>query len=213
MSNSLSFESKEAKANWLFSQNFNFVAGAANIESIPPATLPEVVFIGRSNVGKSSLINALTNRKTLVKVSSEPGRTQQINFFECPNSLRLVDVPGYGFAKSSKDERSNWQKLIKYYLQARVTLNRVFLLLDSRHEIKESDIEMMKFLDEIAVSYQLIFTKVDLTNAKNLEANKQAVRKIMLKHTALHPEFLIASSKEQWGIKELREIILEIMNL
>ncbi len=187
-------------SKWLFAQECKFVAGAANsMEQIPADfTLPEVAFAGRSNVGKSSLINAITGRKTLVKVSSTPGRTQQLNFFNLADKLMLVDLPGYGYAKQSKAKIGAWNKLIRDYLRGRPNLRRVCLLIDSRHGIKENDIEIMELLDDHAVPYQIVFTKMDKT--------KEPPQPILKKpHAAMMKEVFHTSSAEKIGIEELRE--------
>jgi len=183
--------------NWLFAQECKFVIGAAALDQIPPFDAPEIAFVGRSNVGKSSLINALTNRKTLVKVSNTPGRTQQLNFFNLAEKLMLVDLPGYGYAKESRSKVRVWQKLIKDYLRGRANLRRVCLLIDSRHGIKENDLEIMDMLDESAVPYQLIFTKIDKV--------KTPAQPILTKpHAAMMSKVIYTSSEHKIGLEELR---------
>lgn len=192
------------EANHLFAQECNFVAGAATRDRLPDLALPEIAFAGRSNVGKSSLINALTNRKTLARVSHTPGRTQQINFFSLGNRLLLVDLPGYGYAKVSKSAIASWSELINDYLKGRKNLQRICLLIDSRRGIRPTDIEIMKLLDSIAVCYQLVLTKVDkckMEETKQLVASIQATRG---DHTAMHPDIILTSSRDQIGIEELR---------
>src|SRR5882724_7050631 len=148
-------------ARKLFAGTCEFVAGAASLESLPAIALPEVAFAGRSNVGKSSLVNALTGRTTLARTSSKPGHTRQINFFDLAQRLYLVDLPGYGFAQVSRSMKETWQDLASAYLRGRPTLKRVCLLIDARHGVKEADRETMKNLDSAAVSYQLVLTKCD----------------------------------------------------
>lgn len=195
-------------ARRLFAGPCDFVSGAASHDSLPPITnLPEVAFAGRSNVGKSSLVNALTGRRTLARVSANPGRTRQINFFDLAGTLCLVDLPGYGFAKVSRTMKEDWQGLASDYLRGRPTLKRVCLLIDSRHGVKDSDHETMKNLDGAAVSYQLILTKVDQLReaeiAKAIASAEAAVRK----HGAAHPKVLPTSSETGFGIAELRTVI------
>jgi GTP-binding protein len=184
-----------------------FVAGAASVAQIPEAVLPEFAFIGRSNVGKSSLINALVGRKALARVSQNPGCTKQINFFAVKNRLMLVDLPGYGFAKISNQERKMWDKLIHHYLRDRSTLRRVFVLLDSRHSVKDVDKDVMKLLDDYAVLYQLVMTKTD--KSENLSIIKQEVEQLSTCHAACHPEVIWTSSRLKKGTHELQSIILE----
>lgn len=190
---------------WLFAQECKFVAGAAtSMDQIPAGfTLPEVAFAGRSNVGKSSLINALTGRKTLVKVSQTPGRTQQLNFFNLGDKLMLVDLPGYGYAKQSKQKIGAWNRLIKDYLRGRPNLRRVCLLIDSRHGIKPNDVEIMELLDDHAVPYQIVFTKMDKTK----EPPKPNLTK---PHAAMMKEVFHTSSAEKIGINELQEALAAI---
>ncbi len=184
----------------LFAQQCDFVLGAANLEQLPSAAMVEIAFAGRSNVGKSSLVNALTGRKTLVKVSNTPGRTQQLNFFNLANRLMLVDMPGYGYAKVSKDKKHAWDGLIKDYLRGRPNLRRTLILIDSRHGVKQSDKEIMEILDESAVPYQVIFTKAD-----KLRPSEEAQIKFdKTKHAALINEFFVTSSEKKLGINELQ---------
>ncbi len=186
-----------------------FIAGAANLEQIPPSALPEVAFIGRSNVGKSSLINAIVNER-IARTSSNPGCTQQINFFILhPHNIVLVDLPGYGYAKASKKEVAGWNKMMISYLKQRASLKRAYLLIDSRHDIKESDWQMMKILDETAVSYQIVLTKIDKTSKNQVETLINAVQLSSLKHTALHPNIIITSTVDKTGIDQMREELLQ----
>jgi GTP-binding protein len=189
----------------LFAGPCTFVAGAASIESLPPFDLPEIAFAGRSNVGKSSLVNALTGRSTLARVSSKPGHTRQLNFFDLGGRLMLVDLPGYGFAQVSKSLKQSWQDLAAAYLRGRPTLKRICLLIDARHGVKDSDRETMKNLDKAAVVYQLVLTKADLL--KSAAAVAQAVQSATAeaaKHAAAHPQVIASSSETGAGIPELR---------
>jgi GTP-binding protein len=191
-------------ARKLFAGPCEFIAGAASFESLPAFALPEVAFAGRSNVGKSSLVNALTGRSTLARTSSKPGHTRQINFFDLAGRIFLVDLPGYGFAAVSKSMKETWQDLASSYLRGRPTLKRVCLLIDSRHGVKESDHETMKNLDRAAVSYQLILTKVDQLKATEIPRALASAEAAARKHGAAHPEALPTSSETGFGIAELR---------
>ncbi|MCA0301680.1 MAG: ribosome biogenesis GTP-binding protein YihA/YsxC [Proteobacteria bacterium] len=188
----------------LFAGPCEFVAGAATFESMPGISLPEVAFAGRSNVGKSSLVNALTGRRTLARTSSKPGHTRQINFFDLAGQVFLVDLPGYGFAKVSRSMKEAWQDLASAYLRGRPTLKRVCLLIDSRHGVKESDRETMKNLDSAAVSYQIVLTKADQLRAKDIPAAIAAAEAVARKHGAAHPVVVATSSETGFGIPELR---------
>jgi GTP-binding protein len=191
-------------ARKLFAGACDFVAGAASLESMPEFALPEIAFAGRSNVGKSSLVNALTGRRTLARVSSKPGHTRQINFFNLSGRLFLVDLPGYGFAQVSRSMKEAWQDLASAYLRGRPTLKRICLLIDSRHGVKEADRETMKNLDSAAVSYQLVLTKTDRLNQADLPRAVAAAEAVARKHGAAHPEVLATSSQIGFGIAELR---------
>jgi GTP-binding protein len=197
-------------ARKLFAGPCEFVSGAASVESLPPATRPEVAFAGRSNVGKSSLVNALTGRRTLARVSAKPGHTRQVNFFDLAERLLLVDLPGYGFAQVSRSMKETWQDLASAYLRGRPTLKRVCLLIDSRHGVKESDRETMRNLDSAAVSYQLILTKVDQLRAADVPRAIAAAEAVARKHGAAHPEVLPTSSESGFGIAELRAEIMAV---
>ncbi len=188
----------------LFARECRFVAGATNEEILPPATLPEVAFAGRSNVGKSSLVNALTGQNTLARVSHTPGRTQQINFFDLGGRLILVDLPGFGFAKVSKTKVRGWTGLIFRYLRGRPTLRRVCLLADARHGLMEVDREFMEQLDDAAVSYQVILTKTDKLKPAELDMRRAEVAKEIAGHVGAHPEIVATSAREGLGILELR---------
>ncbi len=195
----------------IFAGECEFVAAAQTLDRLPPATISEIAFAGRSNVGKSSLINAISNRKALARTSHTPGRTQQLNFFDIEGKFLLVDMPGYGYAKVSKTMRSAWQTLIRTYLRGRVTLRCVFLLVDSRHGLKESDIEMMKMMDETAVPYRLILTKSD--KMKKSEADKifEETKLALKKHPAAFPEPHLCSAHKKVGLVEIEEIIKSVI--
>ena len=164
----------------------------------------EVAFAGKSNVGKSSMINALLNRKSLARTSAQPGKTQTINFYNVNDAMYLVDLPGYGFAKAPKDIVKNWQKLINSYLVGRATLRRVFLLIDSRHGIKKIDEEIMEMLDKAAVTYQIVLTKIDKISTKELEKVLTATDRIVREHTAAHVTILKTSSEKNLYLDELK---------
>ncbi len=188
----------------LFAQECRFVAGAAGPDDLPPAALPEVAFAGRSNVGKSSLINVLTGRRALARTSSTPGRTQQINVFELGGRLVLADLPGYGYARAPKTRSKAWRALVKDYLRGRPTLRRVCLLIDARHGPKESDRALMAMLDEAAVSYQAVLTKADKTKPEALDAVVGSLRAELAGHAAAHTETAVSSAVSGLGIVELR---------
>jgi GTP-binding protein len=194
------------RADKLFSGSCDFVAGAAQEWMLPNLNLPEVAFIGRSNVGKSSLINALTNRKALAKTSQTPGRTQQINFFQLSDKMHLVDLPGYGYAKASKQSIATWTKLIDRYLKGRVQLVRSFVLIDARHGLKQNDIEVLKELDEAAVSYQVILTKTD--KITETAALITSIEEKLQNHPAAFPKVVATSATTKAGITSLRSFIL-----
>ncbi len=189
---------------WLFAQACRFMAGAVNAEAMPAVSLPEIAFAGRSNVGKSSLINALTGRKTLARVSITPGRTRQLNFFLLGERLMLVDLPGYGYASASKSDIKAWTALTRSYLKGRPNLNRVLLLIDSRHGMKQADRQMMTLLDEAAVSYQVVLTKSDKPNPEELARIRKAVAEEASRHVAAHPEIVATSAVCGAGIAGLR---------
>jgi len=185
--------------------------GGVDVELLPPAALPEIAFAGRSNVGKSSLINALTGRKSLVKASNTPGRTREINFFLLAEKLMLVDLPGYGYAKAARKDVARWTRLVNAYLAGRPSLRRVCLLIDSRHGIKEVDIEIMNMLDKAAVSYQVILTKSDKVKPGELSATLLAAREIIARRPAAHPEIIATSSQSREGMEALREELGKIV--
>ncbi|MBY0501976.1 MAG: ribosome biogenesis GTP-binding protein YihA/YsxC [Alphaproteobacteria bacterium] len=178
---------------------------------LPAPTLPEIAFAGRSNVGKSSLINGLLNRKSLARVSHTPGRTQQLNFFLLGNFFYIVDMPGYGYAAVSKEKIKIWSRLIQDYLRGRVPLKRVFLLVDSRHGLKTSDQTVMGELDKAAVSYQIVLTKADKSKPDHLEELMRNLTQTLKKHPAAYPTPLLTSSHENEGLQALRETIAELV--
>ena len=206
MAEDISEEEKErlARGRELFNKKCDFVLSVANLNQLPDGDRVEVAFAGRSNVGKSSLINALFGQKKLAKTSSTPGRTQQLNYFNLDDKLYLVDLPGYGFAKAPKDIVKNWQKLINSYLVGRATLRRVFLLIDSRHGIKKIDEEIMEMLDKAAVTYQIVLTKIDKISTKELEKGLTATDRIVREHTAAHVTILKTSSEKNLYLDELK---------
>lgn len=199
-------------ARWLFAQECTFVAGADKMEILPAPTLPEIAFAGRSNVGKSSLINALLNRKSLARISHTPGRTQQLNFFLLGKKFYIVDMPGYGYAAVSKAKIKIWSQLIQNYLKGRVPLKRVFLLIDSRHGFKVTDEAVMEELDRAAVSYQIVLTKTDKSTPSEIETLMGIMMDKLKKHPAAFPIPLLTSSFTKEGLAPLREAIAELVN-
>lgn len=191
-------------ARVLFAQECNFVAASATIPQLPPETLPEVAFAGRSNVGKSSLVNALTGRKTLARTSNTPGRTQEVIFFDLGSRLMLVDLPGYGYAKVSKAKQAIWTETLFAYLRGRSTLQRVSLLIDGRHGLKDTDATAMDLLDRAALSYQIVLTKADKVPAPDLESMIERTSAALARRPAAHPTVLATSSETGVGIPELR---------
>jgi GTP-binding protein len=198
-----------AWGKWLFAQACEFLRGVPTLQGLPDFGQPEVSFIGRSNVGKSSLINALTDRTTLARVSHTPGRTQQLNFFSLGRRLILVDMPGYGYAQASKASIAQWNDLIQLYLKGRPTLARVYMLVDSRHGLKESDLEMMRMLDGAAVSYRLVLTKVDKVSEKHLNDLQKNMEDTLKKHPAAFPKISLTSTVTKFGIAGLRAEIAQ----
>jgi GTP-binding protein len=189
-----------------------FVKGVVRIDDLPQDGRPEVAFAGRSNIGKSSLINALTGRTSLARVSVTPGRTRELNFFTLGKdpAFTLVDMPGYGYAQASKSAIKGWTRLIRDYLKGRRELKRVFLLIDARHGIKPNDVETMELLDEAAVSYQVILTKADKSKASELAAVQAKVASDLAKHPAAYPEMLTTSARMGSGIPELRAAVASL---
>jgi GTP-binding protein len=188
----------------LFAGSCDFFFAAQRLDQLPPPGLPEVAFAGRSNVGKSSIVNALTGRKALARVSSEPGRTKQLNFFNLANRLTLVDMPGYGFAKASVAVKEDWQGLMFDYLRGRPTLQRVIVLLDARIEIKDNDLAAIGLLDKAAVLYRLVLTKADAVKPAQLARKRAEVEALARKHAAALTDILVTSSESGLGIDELR---------
>ena len=194
----------------LLSGPCDFMLGVARLDQLPVSSLDEIAFAGRSNVGKSSLINALTGQKNLAKASNTPGRTQQLNYFNLGDKILMVDLPGYGFAQAPESMVKQWQNLIFTFLQGRVNLKRVFLLIDSRHGIKKVDEEIMKMLDTAAVTYQIVLTKTDKISAKALQKVIADTEEIIKKHGAAHIRLLATSSEKKKGLEELRAEIAEL---
>ncbi|WP_026942410.1 ribosome biogenesis GTP-binding protein YihA/YsxC [Hellea balneolensis] len=199
------FSKKEIEAGrLLFAREVTFMLSAVSLDTLPPARLPEICFAGRSNVGKSSLINALTNRKGLARASNTPGRTRELNYFNVDERLFVVDLPGYGYAKASKSDIARWTKLTREFLFGRASLRRVFLLIDSRHGIKDSDLELMGMLDETAVTYQIIMTKVDKLKKGELDKVLTKTLKAIAKRPAAFPKIICTSSEKKHGLDDLR---------
>ena len=188
----------------LFAQECGFVTGAADMDGLPAADLPEVAFAGRSNVGKSSLINALTNRSTLARISNTPGRTRQLNFFNLGRLLMLADLPGYGYAKVSKHESASWLVLMTTYLKGRASLRRLCLLVDARHGLKAGDLTMMEQLDDAAVSYQVVLTKVDKVPIAGRERLIERITTTLVTRPAALPDCALTSARDGVGIAQLR---------
>ena len=188
----------------LFAREVLFMLSVVNLDSLPAADRPEICFAGRSNVGKSSLINALTNRKGLARASNTPGRTRELNYFNVDGRLNLVDLPGYGYARAPKTEISNWTRLTRAFMRGRAGLRRVFLLIDSRHGIKPSDVELMELLDDAAVTYQLVLTKSDKIKKAELDKIMRRTSRTIGKRPAAHPELMVTSSEKKTGLDDLR---------
>lgn len=188
----------------LFAREARFIAGAADHRALPTETLPEIAFAGRSNVGKSSLVNALTGRRMLARTSNTPGRTRQLNFFDLGGEMMLVDLPGYGYAEASKAAIERWTALVRRYLRARAALRRVCLLIDARHGVKEPDRPVLQMLDQAAVSYQIVLTKADKLRAAELTDIAERVAAELAAHTAAHPEIHLTSAENHRGIAALR---------
>ncbi|MCK4867159.1 MAG: YihA family ribosome biogenesis GTP-binding protein [Alphaproteobacteria bacterium] len=196
----------------LFAKECTFVMGVARIDDLPADELPEIAFAGRSNVGKSSLINALTGRKTLARTSNTPGRTQQLNFFNLGGRLTIVDLPGYGYAKAPKGEVDRWNRLIRKYLKGRVGLRRLCVLIDARHGLKVSDRQVMDMLDESAVVYQIVLTKTDKVKAADRAIRREEITAEIRKRAAANPEIMATSAVKGVGIPELRAALTELAN-
>ena len=210
--------SEEERALWnergrrLFSCKCEFMLSSPDLKNLPPANQAEIAFIGRSNVGKSSIINALTYRKDLARSSTTPGRTQQLNFFNLGNRLRLIDLPGYGFASAPKNVVKAWHNMVFSFLRTRTSLERVFILIDSRRGLMDSDFEMMKMLDDTAVPYYIVLTKADKVTKAELERVTKAITNQLDKHSACYPYVTATSSLKGTGIPELRGDISYLTN-
>jgi|TARA_B100001105_G_scaffold56196_1_gene42814 GTP-binding protein len=197
---------------WLFNQKINFELGVSSVEKLPENEIPEIAFFGRSNVGKSSLLNAITKKSKLAYTSKNPGRTQELNYFSISSDetiLNIVDMPGYGFAKASKDKIRKWNNLSKYYLKNRKNLRRVFLLIDSRRNIKPVDEEVMNVMDEFAISYQIVLTKIDKT--KDVDNQIKIVLNKVKKRRAIYPNVIATSSREKLGIEDVKSQIASLI--
>lgn len=199
------------KGRELFNKRCDFVLSVANLKQLPSDDKEEIAFAGRSNVGKSSLINALFGQRKLAKTSSTPGRTQQLNYFNLDDKIYVVDLPGYGFAKAPKDIVKSWQQLINTYLVGRANLRRVFLLIDSRHGIKKIDTEIMDMLDKAAVTYQIVLTKIDKISAKELDKVMADTVRIVAEHTAAHTVVLKTSSEKNLYLDELKAEVADFI--
>ena len=198
------------RAGRLFSGRVEFLKSAPALKFLPDPDVPEIAFCGRSNVGKSSLLNALTGRRAIARTSVTPGRTQELNFFEVgePTTFRLVDMPGYGYAKAPPKVVEQWRGLVRSFLRGRVPLKRTLLLVDSRHGIKDVDLEMMKMLDEAAVGYRVVLTKADKIKAEELARVIEKTAQEARKHPAAYPVIHVTSSEKKMGIEELRAAVL-----
>ena len=197
----------------LFARPFVFVKGCVRVSDLPPPDRVEVAFAGRSNVGKSSLINAVTGRRDLARTSNTPGRTQELNIFESEaGTLRIVDMPGYGFAQAPKPKVEAWTRLIHQYLVGRANLRRVYVLVDARHGPKANDLSLMNELDKAAVSYQIVLTKADKPSASELDAATRATSAAIAKRPAAHPSLIATSSETGSGIDTLRAEIAALLN-
>ncbi len=198
--------------SWLFAQECRFIAGAMTVDALPPPGPIEFAFAGRSNVGKSSLINALTNRNSLARISRTPGRTQQINFFDLAGRLVLVDLPGHGYAKVGRAVVKEWSKLISAYLKGRPNLVRLMLLIDSRVGFKEPDLKLMELMDEAALSYQIVMTKADEMKADEIEIARARLAIQLERRPAAHPEIIVTSSRSKAGIDQLRAELAAVVD-
>ena len=199
------------RGRMLFARETEFLKGVVAMSGLPPADRIEVCFAGRSNVGKSSLINALTGRKNLARASNTPGRTQEINFFTAQESHYLVDLPGYGFANAPVAVVEKWQALLKQYLSGRPSLRRAFVLIDHRHGIKKVDQDILKLLDSSAVTFQCVVTKADKVKESDRDPILKQIRTALSKHPAAYPEIIVTSSEKGWGIETLRSTIATLV--
>ena len=199
------FEEKDLEsAEWLFKQSCTFMKGVTALAHLPPENLPEIAFAGRSNVGKSSLINALLNRKNIARTSNTPGRTQELNFFNINDTFYLVDMPGYGYAEAPLKMIREWNKLIRAYFMSRSNLKRLYVLIDSRHGLKNNDIEFISLLDECAVSYQIVLTKTDKIGKMATQKVFEETTEKLKSHPAAYPFVLVTSSEKKEGLNTLR---------
>lgn len=192
----------------LFAGPVEFMLSVVSMQTLPPPDLPEVCFAGRSNVGKSSLINALTGRKKLARASNTPGRTRELNYFNLSDRIHIVDLPGYGYARASKTDIAKWTRLTRQFLRGRATLRRVFLLIDSRRGVKDPDLEIMDMLDETAVPYQIVLTKIDKLKKGELEKITEQVKSKIARRPAAHPDMIITSSEKKTGLEMLKAEIV-----
>jgi GTP-binding protein len=195
----------------LFAGPCDFIWGASKIDGLPPASLPEIAIAGRSNVGKSSLVNALTGRKALARMSRTPGRTQELNFFELNGELRLVDMPGWGYAAVGKEKVATWTELLKAYLRGRSVLLRVLVLIDGRHGLKPVDTEMLDLFDKSAVSYEIVLTKKDEVKGPAIEQRLAETQVALATRPAAYPEILFTSAHTGEGVPELRASIARLV--
>jgi GTP-binding protein len=195
------------QAEQLFRLPCVFVKGVVNVAGLPDEPIPEVAFAGRSNVGKSSLLNAMIAQGQLARTSNTPGRTRELNYFRLGDAMHIVDMPGYGYARAPKTLVDSWQRLVRDYLRGRTQLARVFLLIDSRHGVKENDTDTMALMDQSAMSYQLVLTKTDKLKRHELDAVTEATLAIIAKHAAAYPQLLVTSAEKKAGMDELRQAV------